>query len=110
MRLRMQLSARDLHLLLINRECKCNRCCPPDSTKPDDALAASRVLCAPRLAAPAACTELRIPDRLIMQVPLKYANRSVTGLEYLVSFGAGAALVTSAAAAAYSAAAHRLAW
>jgi hypothetical protein len=45
-----------------------------------------------------------------LQVPLKYANRSVTGLEYLVSFGVGAALVTAAAAAAYTAAAARLDW
>lgn len=45
-----------------------------------------------------------------LQVPLKYANRSVTGLEYLVSFGVGAALVTAAAAAAYSVAAARLGW
>lgn len=43
-------------------------------------------------------------------VPLKYANRSVTGLEYLVSFGIGAALVTAAAAAAHSAAARRFDW
>lgn len=45
-----------------------------------------------------------------LQVPLKYANRSVTGLEYIVSFGIGAALVTTASAAAYSMAAHRLGW
>jgi hypothetical protein len=45
-----------------------------------------------------------------LQVPLKYANRSITGLEYLVSFGVGAALVTAAAAAAYSAAAAQLGW
>ena len=47
---------------------------------------------------------------LWLQVPLKYANRSVTGLEYLVSFGIGAALVTTAAAMAYSMAAARLGW
>lgn len=43
-----------------------------------------------------------------MQVPLKYANHTVTGLEYLVSFGVGAVLVTAIVAAAYSAIAPRL--
>jgi len=43
-----------------------------------------------------------------VQVPLKYANHTVTGLEYLASFGVGAVLVTAIVAAAYSAIAPRL--
>jgi hypothetical protein len=59
------------------------------------------------------CTKCASADYLMsvwLQVPLKYANRSIAGLEYLVSFGIGAALVTATAAAAYSVAAARRGW
>lgn len=48
--------------------------------------------------------------RHLVQVPLKYANRSVTAMEYLVSFGVGAALATTLVAAAYSVVAPYLQW
>lgn len=45
-----------------------------------------------------------------MQVPLKYANQTVTGMEYLVSFGIGAAAATAAAAAMHFAVSHYYRW
>mmetsp|Transcript_13673 Transcript_13673/g.41307 ORF Transcript_13673/g.41307 Transcript_13673/m.41307 type:complete len:433 (+) Transcript_13673:278-1576(+) len=43
-------------------------------------------------------------------VPLKYANQTVTGMEYLVSFGIGAAAATAAAAAMHFAVSHYYRW